>query len=211
DCVTMMTIHSAKGLEFPLVYVVGMEEGIFPGSSAQYDQEEIEEERRLCYVAMTRAKERLTMTNARQRMLYGRTSSNRSSRFLDEIPEDNMRWEGKPEPRFGGGEAGGSGVPAYGGAGYSGYGGRTASGAVRSYRETVARAAPQRPAAKGGASAPVLELRTGDEVEHTAFGQGTVLEVKPMSGDAMVTVQFQGIEKPKRLMLKFAGSHMKKL
>ncbi len=211
DCVTMMTIHSAKGLEFPLVYVVGMEEGIFPGSSAQYDQEEIEEERRLCYVAMTRAKERLTMTNARQRMLYGRTSSNRSSRFLDEIPEDNMRWEGKPEPRFGGGEAGGSGVPAYGGAGYSGFGGRTAGGAVRSYRETVARAAPQRPAAKGGASAPVLELRTGDEVEHTAFGQGTVLEVKPMSGDAMVTVQFQGIEKPKRLMLKFAGSHMKKL
>lgn len=212
DCVTMMTIHSAKGLEFPLVYVVGMEEGIFPGSSAQYDQEEIEEERRLCYVAMTRAKERLTMTNARQRMLYGRTSSNRSSRFLDEIPEDNMRWEGKPEPRFGGGEAGGSGVPAYGGAGYSGFGGRTAGGAVRSYRETVARAASQRPAAaKGGVSAPVLELRTGDEVEHTAFGQGTVLEIKPMSGDAMVTVQFQGIEKPKRLMLKFAGSHMKKL
>ncbi len=147
------------------------------------------------------------MTNARQRMLYGRTSSNRSSRFLDEIPEDNMRWEGKPEPRFGGGEAGGSGVPAY-----SGLGGRTAGGAVRSYRETVARAATQRPAAaKGGASASVLELRTGDEVEHTAFGQGTVLEVKPMSGDAMVTVQFQGIEKPKRLMLKFAGSHMKKL
>ena len=75
DCVTMMTIHSAKGLEFPVVYVVGMEEGIFPGSSAQYDQEELEEERRLCYVAMTRAKEKLTLTNARQRMLYGRTSS----------------------------------------------------------------------------------------------------------------------------------------
>ena len=67
DCVTMMTIHSAKGLEFPVVYVVGMEEGIFPGASAQYDQEELEEERRLCYVAMTRAKEKLTLTNARQR------------------------------------------------------------------------------------------------------------------------------------------------
>ena len=63
DCVTMMTIHSAKGLEFPVVYVVGMEEGIFPGASAQYDQEELEEERRLCYVAMTRAKEKLTLTN----------------------------------------------------------------------------------------------------------------------------------------------------
>ena len=76
DCVTMMTIHSAKGLEFPAVYVVGMEEGIFPGSSAQYDPDELEEERRLCYVAMTRAKEKLTLTNARQRMLYGRTSTN---------------------------------------------------------------------------------------------------------------------------------------
>ena len=217
DCVTMMTIHSAKGLEFPLVYVVGMEEGIFPGSSAQYDQEEIEEERRLCYVAMTRAKERLTLTNARQRMLYGRTSSNRFSRFLDEIPEENMRWEGKQEPRFGGGESasGGwdSGASAYGGtSSFGGYGGRTAGGAVRSYRETVAKTASQRPgAARGGPSAPMLELRTGDEVEHTAFGQGTVLDVQPMSGDAMVTVQFQGAEKPKRLMLKFAGSHMKKL
>lgn len=127
-----------------------------------------------------------------------------------------MRWEGKTEPRFGGGEAGAgggwdSGMPPYGGASYGGYGSRTAGSAVRSYRETVAKAAPQRPAAKGGASAPMLELRPGDEVEHTAFGQGTVLDVKPMSGDAMVTVQFQGVEKPKRLMLKFAGSHMKKL
>ncbi len=211
DCVTMMTIHSAKGLEFPLVYVVGMEEGIFPGSSAQYNEEEIEEERRLCYVAMTRAKERLTLTNARQRMLYGRTSSNRASRFLEEIPQENMRWEGKPEPRFGGGEDGGwdSGASAYGGTAFSG--GRMAGGPVRSYRETAAKTVPQRPAAKAGASAPMLELRPGDEVEHTAFGRGTVLSVQPMSGDAMVTVQFQGAEKPKRLMLKFAGSHMKKL
>ena len=166
---------------------------------------------------MTRAKERLTLTNARQRMLYGRTSSNRFSRFLDEIPEENMRWEGKQEPRFGGGESasGGwdSGASAYGGtSSFGGYGGRTAGGAVRSYRETVAKTASQRPgAARGGPSAPMLELRTGDEVEHTAFGQGTVLDVQPMSGDAMVTVQFQGAEKPKRLMLKFAGSHMKKL
>ena len=217
DCVTMMTIHSAKGLEFPLVYVVGMEEGIFPGSSAQYNEEEIEEERRLCYVAMTRAKEKLTLTNARQRMLYGRTSSNRSSRFLDEIPEDNMRWEGKQEPRFGGGENGygggwDSGTSSYGGAvSYGGYGSGTAGGAVRAYRETVSRAASQRPAAKGGGASPMLELQTGDGVEHTAFGQGTVLDVQYMSGDAMVTVQFQGTEKPKRLMLKFAGSHMKKL
>ena len=101
NCVTMMTIHSAKGLEFPVVYVVGMEEGIFPGTASMYDEEELEEERRLCYVAMTRAREKLVMTNARQRMLYGRTSANKSSRFLDEIPAEDMRWESKPEPRFG--------------------------------------------------------------------------------------------------------------
>lgn len=129
-----------------------------------------------------------------------------------------MRWEGKPEPRFGGGEerpswGGGwdGGTASYGGASNSGgTGGRAAGGAVRSYRETVAKTAPSRSAA-GSVSAPLLELRPGDRVEHTAFGQGEVLEVKPMSGDAMVTVQFQGAEKPKRLMLKFAGSHMKKL
>ena len=210
DCVTMMTIHSAKGLEFPLVYVVGMEEGIFPGSSAQYNEDEIEEERRLCYVAMTRAKEKLTLTNARQRMLYGRTSSNRSSRFLDEIPEENMRWEGKPEPRFGGGEGGYGGGWDSGTASYGG-GNRPAGGAAHAYREAAAKTASQRPASGGGASAPMPELRPGDQVEHTAFGHGTVLSVQPMSGDAMVTVQFQGTEKPKRLMLKFAGSHMKKL
>ena len=99
ESVTLMTIHAAKGLEFPWVYVVGMEEGIFPGSSAQYDEEELEEERRLCYVAMTRAKEKLTLTNARQRMLYGRTSTNWPSRFLEEIPEENLRWLSKPQPR----------------------------------------------------------------------------------------------------------------
>ena len=95
DCVTMMTIHSAKGLEFPVVYVVGMEEGIFPGASAQYDQEELEEERRLCYVAMTRAKEKLYMTCASQRMLFGRTNSNRPSRFLGEIPPEYVEKSGR--------------------------------------------------------------------------------------------------------------------
>ena len=99
DCVTMMTMHSAKGLEFPAVYVVGMEDGLFPNSTAIYDQEELEEERRLCYVAMTRAKEQLTMTNARQRMLYGRTTSSLPSRFLEEIPEENMEWTGRQEQR----------------------------------------------------------------------------------------------------------------
>ena len=92
NCVTMMTMHSAKGLEFPCVYVVGVEEGIFPGERVRYNDEEVEEERRLCYVAMTRAKERLTMTCTRQRMLFGRTSVSEPSRFLEEVPSENANW-----------------------------------------------------------------------------------------------------------------------
>ena len=238
NCVTMMTIHSAKGLEFPTVYVVGMEEGIFPGSSAQYDQEELEEERRLCYVAMTRAKEKLTLTNCRQRMLYGRTSANRASRFLDEIPEENMRWESKLEPRFGGmehddtfggdrWEGGGSfGASSFGGSSYGGYaqrparpstgiytsGGPRENGSVHSYR--AAQAPRREPLASTRQSAApatgLMQLEKGEMVEHTAFGKGMVLSVRPMGGDALVEVAFDQVG-AKKLMLKSAGSHMKKL
>ena len=222
NCVTMMTIHSAKGLEFPTVYVVGMEEGIFPGSSAQYDEEELEEERRLCYVAMTRAKEKLTLTNAKQRMLYGRTTPNPPSRFLEEIPEDNMRWESKPQPRYGSGDDtfggdrwsdGGSSYGSYGG--YSGgYASRQSSG-VTSYTERSKPAAkPLASAVRGGktaAPAPgLMQLSKGDIIEHTAFGRGTVQSVRPMGGDALVEVAFDS-GAAKKLMLKSAGAHMKKL
>ena len=100
NCVVMMTMHAAKGLEFPVVFVVGAEEGIFPGVRAIGEPEEMEEERRLCYVAMTRAKERLVMTCAAQRMLFGRTSSNLPSRFLEEIPEQYLRREGRRAAAF---------------------------------------------------------------------------------------------------------------
>ena len=90
DAVVMMTMHSAKGLEFPTVYLVGMEEGIFPGIRAIGESAEMEEERRLCYVAITRAKRQLYLTCARQRMLFGRTTANRASRFIDEIPEEHI-------------------------------------------------------------------------------------------------------------------------
>ena len=222
DCVTMMTIHSAKGLEFPVVYVVGMEEGIFPGASAQYDQEELEEERRLCYVAMTRAKEKLTLTNCRQRMLYGRTSANRASRFLEEIPEENMRWESKPEPRFGGmehdGTFGGDRYEDGWGSSPARAGGAWSSGGVHSYRAPAQ--APQRPLASvqqasstrknAAPAAPLLQLQQGDMVEHTAFGKGMVLSVRPMGGDALAEVAFDTVGK-KKLMLKSAGAHMRKL
>ena len=95
DCVVMMTMHAAKGLEFPVVFAVGMEEGIFPGMRAIGEPEEMEEERRLCYVAMTRARERLIMTCAAQRMLFGRTSANSPSRFLKEIPGEHVEWENR--------------------------------------------------------------------------------------------------------------------
>ena len=224
NCVTMMTIHSAKGLEFPVVYVVGMEEGIFPGASAQYDPEELEEERRLCYVAMTRAKEKLTLTNCRQRMLYGRTSANKASRFLEEIPNDNMRWESKPEPRFGG--MGGDDTfggdryeGGFGGAYGSSYGSRSAGGSswssvgVLSYRDSKSAAAqkPLQSVRRNAASpAPLMQLQQGDMIEHTAFGKGMVLSVRPMGGDALVQVAFDKVGE-KKLMLKSAGSHMKKL
>ena len=159
-----------------MVYVVGMEEGIFPGTASMYDEEELEEERRLCYVAMTRAREKLVMTNARQRMLYGRTSANKSSRFLDEIPAEDMRWESKPEPKFGTYDEDGFGGSRWG----DDFGG-----------------------------VGLIQLSQGDQVEHTAFGKGTVVSVKPMGGDALAEVAFEG--GTKKLMLKAAGKHLKKL
>ena len=225
NCVTMMTIHSAKGLEFPVVYVVGMEEGIFPGASAMYDEEELEEERRLCYVAMTRAREKLVMTNARQRMLYGRTSANKSSRFLDEIPAEDMRWESKPEPKFGtydedgfGGSRWGDdfGGGSFGGSSYSGSSGRSGgyvSGGVHTYKSTKPAAQTLRTSSRGSTPAApsvgLIQLSQGDQVEHTAFGKGTVVSVKPMGGDALAEVAFEG--GTKKLMLKAAGKHLKKL
>ena len=219
NCVTMMTIHSAKGLEFPTVYVVGMEEGIFPGNAAQYDTEELEEERRLCYVAMTRAKEKLTLTNAKQRMLYGRTTPNAASRFLEEIPEENMRWESKPQPRFSRGEDdifggdrwndGSSFGSAYGG-GFGGGYTSPRSATTRSSERT--KTAPLASASRRTAApaAGLVQLAKGDMIEHTAFGKGTVQSVRPMGGDALVEVAFDS-GATKKLMLKSAGAHLKKL
>lgn len=245
DCVTLMTIHSAKGLEFPSVYVVGMEDGIFPGMNSMFDEDELEEERRLCYVAMTRAKERLTLTNARQRMLYGRTSANRPSRFLEELPEENYEWSGRPEVQaspsegsggswddspdvsFGGGfsagRSGGLGSSfsgrqsgGFGGGSSAGqFGGSSGSrsgGSVRTYHDSGAapRFPAKRPAAANPASEQLMQVAQGDAVEHTAFGRGTVLSVKPMGGDALIEVAFE-TKGTKKLMLKSAGVHMKKL
>lgn len=95
-----MTMHAAKGLEFPHVFLVGLEEGLFPGSRSLGDPEEMEEERRLCYVAITRAKRSLTICYARQRMLYGRTTTNIASRFVDEIPLECVEKIEQPKPKY---------------------------------------------------------------------------------------------------------------
>ena len=208
NMVTLMTMHSAKGLEFPYVYVVGMEDGLFPGNRAIGDDEELEEERRLCYVAMTRAKEKLTMTNARQRMLFGRTTPCTPSRFLNEVPEANMEWLGKPEMRkaqpdwSGGWED----VPFFDG-----------DGMVhrRTYSDTYTAAPPRKPALKTGGAGraavsgvPMLQLQAGDSVSHSAFGKGMVLSIRPMGGDALIEVAFDQVG-TKKLMLKAASQHLK--
>ena len=197
DAVVMMTMHSAKGLEFPHVFLVGFEDGLFPGMRAIGDTEEMEEERRLCYVAITRAKKTLTISHARQRMLYGRTSAAMSSRFLKEIPEGCMVKKGgyrRPQES------------AYG------YGG--SYGGVSSYSGYAAPVKKPQPKPVGttvsAAKMTDLELNQGDMVMHAAFGKGMVLSVMKMGGDALLEIAFDDIG-TKKLMAKTASAHMKKL
>lgn len=190
DCVTMMTMHAAKGLEFPTVFVVGCEEGIFPGLRAIGEPDEMEEERRLCYVALTRAKRKLYLTCARQRMLFGRTTANRISRFVEEIPADDLEQRNVPR-------------------GYR-YSDQTPEqkeyhAAARSTTRTRPVAAPPRPAEK--AAAPAFAL--GDRVRHRAFGLGKIVKVSPMGGDALLEITFDTVG-TKRLMLRAASQYMTK-
>jgi len=221
NTVSLMTMHSAKGLEFPYVYAVGMEEGLFPGGRAAGDSEEMEEERRLCYVAMTRAREQLTMTTARQRMLYGRTTNNMPSRFLEEIPDAAMNWQGRVDnriPRSGWDDdrdLSPNGFSSFGG-GYasisSGCGGRGESVQPREY--VSPRAARHSAALRSGFTADTtksaLQLQSGDRINHRTFGSGTVIAVRPMGGDALLEVSFESSGR-KKLMFKAASPHITKL
>ena len=189
DAVVMMTMHSAKGLEFANVFLVGFDDGLFPGTRAIGDREEMEEERRLCYVAITRAKEHLTITHARQRMLYGRTAAALPSTFLKEIPEDCVVKKGalrNTSPNYSAWSSG-STYPAY-------------RPSLNTYSIPVA-PKPQ---------VPVLELSKGDMVRHAAFGRGMVLSVMKTGGDALLEIAFDDIG-TKNLMAKAASAHMKKL
>ena len=213
NCVTMMTMHAAKGLEFPQVFVVGMEEGLFPGNRAMGDGAEMEEERRLCYVAMTRAREKLTLTNARQRTLYGRTTPCMPSRFLNEIPEENMEWLSKPQPRSESWEERDNDYGDRGYGSYGGYGQRSAAPVVTRREPAEPKAGALRSAAGASraapkAAAPRMQIQAGETVEHDAFGRGLVLSVRAMGGDALVEVAFDSVG-TKKLMLKMAAQHLK--
>ena len=197
DAIVMMTMHSAKGLEFPHVFLVGFEDGLFPGMRAIGEREEMEEERRLCYVAITRAKETLTITYARQRMLYGRTNSALPSRFLNEIPEDQVVKKGgyHPKPdRFG------MNASVRFDDGWSGY---SRPAAPQPKKTVIYPAATTQ-------KTNLPEFNKGDMVEHTAFGRGMVLSVMKMGGDALLEIAFDQIG-TKKLMAKTASAHMKKL
>ena len=195
DAVVMMTMHSAKGLEFPHVFLVGFEDGLFPGMRAIGNSEEMEEERRLCYVAITRAKQTLTITHARQRMLYGRTSAALPSRFLREIPEEYLVRKG--------GYRRASETSYNQDHSYSSYGTYPLPTQKPKFR-------PVDPSMIANKQSSFLELNQGDMVLHAAFGKGMVLSVLKMSGDALLEIAFDDIG-TKKLMAKTASAHMKKL
>ncbi len=198
NTVTLMTIHSAKGLEFPTVFIVGMEEGVFPSLQAIGETVQMEEERRLAYVAITRARKRLYITSARQRMVFGQTASHRVSRFVDEIPAEHIDRpysDLKPSGWFDFED-----VPDADRV-------RPSAPPVRDWKKTQKKTlAP--PAPKKTAAAP--RFAVGDRVEHTAFHAGTIVKMTPMGGDHLVEIQFDtaGL---KRLMLKAAVRYMKKI
>lgn len=200
--VTMMTIHSAKGLEFPVVFVAGMEEGIFPHASYDGDPAAVEEERRLAYVAITRARKKLYLTHAVTRRTFGSTQANPPSRFLNEIPAADVERVGVGSSGFAGvgwekrGDRHGTFGSGRGSAVYGGnvFGSRTRStgGGARPAAAPTA-AAPARPAASASFS-------PGDAVSHKTFGPGKVLSV---SGDT-IEVKFTRTGKTKKLLKGFA-------
>ena len=207
SAVTLMTMHSSKGLEFPHVFIIGMEETIFPTIQAIGESAEMEEERRLCYVAITRAMQSLHLVCARERMIFGKTTSNRVSRFVDEIPEEDIH---KNVPKGYG----------YRDAAPQSYHQRSESGYGSGYNSS---SIVRRPVQKGfdthtiklpvtpkTEQKPLLQLSVGDAVRHQAFHEGTVVKITPMGNDALLEIEFPDVGK-KKLMLRTASLHMEKL
>lgn len=179
DSVVLMTLHSAKGLEFPIVFIVGMEEGIFPGAQSMFSEEELEEERRLAYVGITRAKEKLYLVNARQRMLYGTTSRNMASRFLREIPmavTEDISTTTYKMPQSA----------------------KKAQPAIQSSSNARSFGQAGNSSAKAGG-----DYKVGDTVIHKSFGTGTILTLQPMGNDTLMEVAFDKAG-TKKMMANYA-------
>lgn len=211
DKVTLMTIHSAKGLEFERVFLIGFEEGIFPGNQSIYGgPEEIEEERRLCYVAITRAKRRLTITNAATRMLYGSTGRNLPSRFLKEIPLEYCTVT-RAQTGFGFSDFdGGYTKKDYGYSGYSDYnrsgGGHVfGSGVPKSNTSSGGKPFGSYSGAKVAAKGDDgnAQYVAGASVEHKTFGKGMIVSVSPMGNDTLIEIAFENVG-TKKLMAAYA-------
>ncbi|SNQ47938.1 ATP-dependent DNA helicase UvrD1 [Frankia canadensis] len=205
--VTLMTLHSAKGLEFPVVFLTGLEDGVFPHMRTLGDPTQLEEERRLAYVGLTRARSRLYLTRSVVRSAWGQPAYNPPSRFLGEVPDALLDWrrlaEAAPPPPARGwgspdGLAGTNGVGRPGGAD----GSRAAAGAGAGGRRPLPNspfAGRARPAAR-----PVVELRTGDRVTHDSFGLGVVVAVGGVGDSAEATIDFGANAGTKRLLLRYA-------
>ncbi len=177
DAIQLMTVHSAKGLEFDCVFITGMEEGLFPHENSMSDYEGLEEERRLMYVAITRARKRLYLSHSQTRMLHGQTRYNLKSRFFEELPEAALKWLTPKNQNFGG--------SAFGyGAGYPTSRGSYGAGSAGS---TPSFASPPVPPQK---AEPSHGLRLGLQVFHTKFGEGTVLLLEGAGADARAQVKF---------------------
>lgn len=178
DAVVLMTIHSAKGLEFPVVFLPGMEENIFPGVQSILDPDELEEERRLAYVAITRAKDRLFISHVRQRMLYGRTQYNPVSRFVDEIPDELKEIDAPveaPKPESG------------------------------RKKTTISKEFSEKASITSGVgrTKSAEKFAVGDSVQHITFGVGTILSVREMGADILYEIAFDNVG-TKKLMATYA-------
>lgn len=185
DTVILMTIHSAKGLEFPVVFIPGMEDSIFPSSQSMFSNGEIEEERRLAYVAITRAKKLLYMVHASERMMHGMTMRNPVSRFIKEIDPQYLEIQKLASSR-------------------------TGSYFVPQQKGTVSFT----DALTGGkkeAKKPLVPYNVGDRVNHASFGDGTIIGVTPMSGDFMYEINFDNHQNPKKLMATYTQRLMHKI
>lgn len=198
DAVVLMTLHSAKGLEFPIVFIPGMEEGIFPGNQSMFSEEDLEEERRLAYVGITRAKKKLYLISSQQRMLYGQTSRNMPSRFLREIPSSVIddqsvvarRSTGFTTPRT-----------AYANASRNELG-HSSHNKIGSYTQSSS-STHKFGQAGNAAQKNNIDFKVGDTVCHKSFGTGTVLTVTPMGGDMLLEVAFDKAG-TKKMMANYA-------